>query len=101
MHGLLFFAGGPALQVEHGSDIEINGQLWRAQHEQTGLSLTATENSDNKQEQLHQRLADIDHEVKRRREEVLALAADQARLMQLCEQVGAMQCILSFPSMTS
>jgi hypothetical protein len=74
-------------EVAHGGLVSVGGKQWQASFETDCLCLTTTTQTDDKKEQIANRIADIQREVEARQVEVEALATDLARVGGECETV--------------
>ena len=76
-------------RVAHGGAVEVRGSQWRACVESDSLVLSKASWTDDKKEQTANRIANIKHEVEGRQQELSALEADMARVIEEAETVPA------------
>ena len=87
--GYVLFSNAPAQRVAHGAAVTLEGSQWRACVESDSLVLSKVSWTDDKKEQTANRIANIKHEVEGRQQELSALEADMARVIEEAETVPA------------
>ena len=86
--GLLFITDGLPLHVSDGATVELGGESWQATMLGKCLKLSKwASTDDNREDQKKRGWSNVGNELEKRREEVVALSTDVARLLELCEQV--------------
>jgi hypothetical protein len=85
--GLLFITDGLPLHVSDGATVELGGESWQATMLGECLKLSKWASTDDREDQRKRGWSNVANELAKRREEVVALSTDVARLLELCEQV--------------
>ena len=91
--GQLFSKDAPPQRVAHGGAVTLEGSQWQACFESDCLVLRKASRTDDKKEQIVNRINNIKREVEGRQQELEALAVDFARVGEEAETV---QSFLSF-----
>ena len=83
----MFSKNGPPQRLAHGAAVTLEGSQWQACVESDCLVLRKASRTDDKKEQIANRIANIKCEVEGRQQELEALAVDFARVGEEAETV--------------